>query len=1073
MPAEILCRDSTPKCNSNSNSTAAAAAWLLLAPCATQTGGAGVSTASEAAAVATATRAGPPSGSFSRGESRTQCCTAAAAHAPACLTAARRSTAIDTQESAPSQQAAAAAACTAESPGLRSSSSSSNSFSRDSALPLLPQVSEREAVGISFFSKPLLLPTFSVATPAVAAAVKASHAQQSASQLELDARARDAASSSGDENCGNSRMTCSTLMRAPESRLMRAGLAALFPLLAPEWVRDAAFPERAAGSAAAAAAATACGSREALQQQLLQQQLQLHPAIRNRQLVKAILDGQVSLLSLVPVDASHLERDLHFLLPLQQLQLRLLNGFVFESCSECHAAHAACLRSLDRSLAHILGRWLLQQACRGPNEASMRGSQQGENAEQQHVADAEGGIFPSDPAAPAAPPATCLSSGLEESFSKKTPPGIGAPPATAPPSAAWRAAAQTATDGGSTAAAVAHGEAARDDGSAEHAAHRGNSNSSSNSNSSNSNNNSNSSNSSNSSNAAATTATDDGEEEDVGEGSHLTVPALVRHFECWKSSFRSLAVQTGQTASAAASAAAVETPQSPQSPCSKKAKLKAKRRHFTAPPQVNLRESDAAVAEADAAPSGDDAASSVPRRLLELRQEQQKEQEDEQPPEERREQQQQQPQQQPQQQQQYGENERSSHSVYYPSLYDLPASPDSATAVQQRELGRQLVLQLGALVMAGGGSSKKLLLPQLGPLRAAAEALTAFDFSSFAAVAQQRGTAERRTCSRSYSGCSAAAETWREGEAARCTYTAMRPANSQGATGDTGAATNREVWIRLLCRCPVVPLQLSFSHSARRADAACPSLRQQQPFDASRGDDTCAAASPSAATGASDDEQAVHDIASKRSSRSSLADQSVAVIANKNAVAAAAAAAENERGSRAHWCECFVSIHCSSSSEAFPTSSAAAEAAPAPPFTAALDSKSMQEREEGGGDALGKAEAEDGGGLMTATGKSATAAIARAAALAAYCSNSNRCRFTLQVCNQRPKSDLLFWAMPVADMRQNSSSRSSNNSSSWKVLQIPETVSLENSVDELMAKQNFLMELKKRVQKNPQMRDTL
>ncbi|OEH79022.1 hypothetical protein cyc_08302 [Cyclospora cayetanensis] len=570
----------------------------------------------------------------------------------------------------------------------------------------------------------------------------------------------------------------------------------------------------------------------------------------------------------------------------------------------------------------------------------MRGSQQGENAEQQHVADAEGGIFPSDPAAPAAPPATCLSSGLEESFSKKTPPGIGAPPATAPPSAAWRAAAQTATDGGSTAAAVAHGEAA---------------------------------------------------------------------------------LQTGQTASAAASAAAVETPQSPQSPCSKKAKLKAKRRHFTAPPQVNLRESDAAVAEADAAPSG-------------------------------------------------------------------------------------------ALVMAGGGSSKKLLLPQLGPLRAAAEALTAFDFSSFAAVAQQRGNSDAE----------------------------MRPANSQGATGDTGAATNREVWIRLLCRCPVVPLQLSFSHSARRADAACPSLRQQQPFDASRGDDTCAAASPSAATGASDDEQAVHDIASKRSrsctvdrrrhpsnncaisnksnygissnndnygissnknncgisnnenncgisnnenncgirnnenncgisnnesncgisnnenngisnnennlphhspayrsSRSSLADQSVAVIANKNAVAAAAAAAENERGSRAHWCECFVSIHCSSSSEAFPTSSAAAEAAPAPPFTAALDSKSMQEREEGGGDALGKAEAEDGGGLMTATGKSATAAIARAAALAAYCSNSNRCRFTLQV------------------------------------LQIPETVSLENSVDELMAKQNFLMELKKRVQKNPQMRDTL
>ena len=66
---------------------------------------------------------------------------------------------------------------------------------------------------------------------------------------------------------------------------MRAGLAALLPLLAPNLLRASDTPE---GSAAAAAA----GDRELLQEQMERQQLKLHPAIRNRQIVKAILDGK-------------------------------------------------------------------------------------------------------------------------------------------------------------------------------------------------------------------------------------------------------------------------------------------------------------------------------------------------------------------------------------------------------------------------------------------------------------------------------------------------------------------------------------------------------------------------------------------------------------------------------------------------------------------------------------------------------------------------------------------------------------------------------------------------------------
>ncbi|PFH33337.1 hypothetical protein BESB_085360 [Besnoitia besnoiti] len=84
-----------------------------------------------------------------------------------------------------------------------------------------------------------------------------------------------------------------------------------------------------------------------------------HDAVRGRKLMRELMMGDISLHQLLPNDVSTVQTDVGFLSLRQLLMFRINNCYAFDPSSRYHSAHASLLHSVDCRLAAFLGEWLL------------------------------------------------------------------------------------------------------------------------------------------------------------------------------------------------------------------------------------------------------------------------------------------------------------------------------------------------------------------------------------------------------------------------------------------------------------------------------------------------------------------------------------------------------------------------------------------------------------------------------------------------------------------------------------------------------------------------------------------
>ncbi|KYF41541.1 hypothetical protein TGARI_260380 [Toxoplasma gondii ARI] len=92
---------------------------------------------------------------------------------------------------------------------------------------------------------------------------------------------------------------------------------------------------------------------------------ELPERVKNRQTVRKLIVGEMSLRQLLPIDVSTVETDMQLLSMRQLLMFRIKNCYTFDSASLHHAAHSSLLHTLDRRLAGLLGEWILQRTIFG------------------------------------------------------------------------------------------------------------------------------------------------------------------------------------------------------------------------------------------------------------------------------------------------------------------------------------------------------------------------------------------------------------------------------------------------------------------------------------------------------------------------------------------------------------------------------------------------------------------------------------------------------------------------------------------------------------------------------------
>ncbi|KEP66298.1 UNVERIFIED_CONTAM: hypothetical protein HHA_260380 [Hammondia hammondi] len=92
---------------------------------------------------------------------------------------------------------------------------------------------------------------------------------------------------------------------------------------------------------------------------------ELPDCVKNRQTVRKLIVGEMSLRQLLPIDVSSVETDMQLLSMRQLLMFRIKNCYMFDAASLHHAAHSSLLHTLDRRLAELLGEWLLERTIFG------------------------------------------------------------------------------------------------------------------------------------------------------------------------------------------------------------------------------------------------------------------------------------------------------------------------------------------------------------------------------------------------------------------------------------------------------------------------------------------------------------------------------------------------------------------------------------------------------------------------------------------------------------------------------------------------------------------------------------